>query len=80
VIGPGRGTKAALSCFISMMTSIQIVTNRVLLPTALAVAMLLSTPAFGLFDAAMNAPSSIRSIADETVIYETIHSSMAFKS
>ena len=62
-----------------MMTSIQTVAKKILQPVALAIAMLFLTPVVGLLSAALKAPSSVQLTSNETVIYKTTQSSVAFK-
>ena len=62
-----------------MMTNIQTVTMKILQPLALAIAMLFLTPLVGLLGAALKAPSSVQLTSNETVIYKTTQSSVAFK-
>lgn len=63
----------------SMMTNIQTVTKKILQPVALAIAMLFLTPVVGLLSSALMAPSPVQLTSNETVVYKTVQSSIAFK-
>ena len=63
----------------SMMTNIQTVTKKILQPVALAIAMIFLTPVVGLLSSALMAPSPVQLTANETVVYKTVQSSIAFK-
>jgi hypothetical protein len=63
----------------SMMTNIQTVTKKILQPLALAIAMLFLTPVVGLLNTALKAPLSVQLTSNETVVYKTTQSSVAFK-
>ena len=65
-----------LSC---MMTSIQTVAKKIIQPVALAVAMLFLTPVAGLLQAALKAPYDVQVTTNETVVYKTVQSSVAYK-
>lgn len=62
-----------------MMTNIQTVTKKILQPVALAIAMLFMTPMAGLLIAALKAPLAVQFTSNETVVYKTIQSSIAYK-
>jgi hypothetical protein len=62
-----------------MMNNIQTVTKKILQPLALAIAMLFMTPVVGLLSAALKAPLSVQLTSNETVVYKTTQSSVAFK-
>jgi hypothetical protein len=63
----------------SMMTQIQTVAKKIIQPVALAIAMLFMTPVVGLVSASFNAPPSVQYSSNETVVYKTIHASVAHK-
>jgi hypothetical protein len=63
----------------SMMTNIQTVAKKILQPVALAIAMLFLTPVVGLLSSALVAPSPVQLTSNETVVYKTVQSSIAFK-
>ena len=62
-----------------MMTSIQTVAKKIIQPVALAVAMLFLTPVAGLLQAALKAPYAVQVTTNETVVYKTVQSSVAYK-
>ena len=62
-----------------MMTSIQTVTKKILQPVVLAIAMLFLTPVAGLLQAALKTPVPVQMTSNETVVYKSVHSSIAFK-
>jgi len=63
----------------SMMTHIRNIAKRIILPVALAIAMLFMTPVVGLVSASFNAPTPVQYSSSETVVYKT-NTSVAFKS
>jgi hypothetical protein len=65
---------------ICMMTNIQTVAKKIIQPVALAIAMLFLTPVAGLLQAALKAPFPVQVTTNETVVYKTVQSSIAFKS
>jgi hypothetical protein len=62
-----------------MMTHIQTVAKKILQPVALAIAMLYMTPVVGMVSASFNAPAPVQYSSNETVVYKTIHTSVAYK-
>jgi hypothetical protein len=62
-----------------MMTHIQTAAKKIILPVALAIAMLYMTPVVGLVGASFNAPAAVQYSSNETVVYKTIHTSVAYK-
>ncbi len=62
-----------------MMTHIKTIAKKIILPIALAVAMLFMTPVVGLLSAAFRGPAPVQFTANETVVYKTTHTSVAFK-
>jgi len=62
-----------------MMTNIQTVAKKIIQPVALAVAMLFLTPVAGLLQAALKAPYPVEVTTNETVVYKTVQSSVAYK-
>lgn len=63
-----------------MMTNIQTVAKKIIQPVVLAVAMLFMTPVVGLLSSALKAPPSVVQItSNETVVYKTTQSSVAYK-
>ena len=63
-----------------MMTNIQTAIKKILQPLALAIAMLFLTPIFGLLHVALYALPTIQLAANETVIFKTEQTSVAFKN
>jgi hypothetical protein len=63
---------------IGMMTHTKNITMKILQPVVLAVAMLFSTPIFGLIHAAKH-PTPEVSVANETVVFKN-NASIAYKS
>jgi hypothetical protein len=63
----------------SMMTHIQTVAKKTIRAAALAIAMLLMTPIVGLVSASFNAPVHVQYSSNETVVYKTIHATVAYK-
>lgn len=63
-----------------MMTNIQTVALRILQPVVLAVAMLFSTPIFGLLHTVNHTTTKVIDVANETVVFKTANASVAFKS
>ena len=63
----------------SMMTHIRNIAKRIILPVALAIAMLVLTPIVGLLSAGLKAPGPVQYSSSETVIYKT-NTSVAYKS
>ena len=63
------------------MTNFQTVTKKILQPIILAIAMLFLTPVAGLLQAALMAPVPVpvQMISNETVVYKSVRSSIAFK-
>jgi hypothetical protein len=62
-----------------MMTSVQTITKKILQPVVLAIAMLFLTPVAGLLQAALKTPVPVQMTSNETVVYKSVHSSIAFK-
>jgi hypothetical protein len=65
---------------IRMMTNIQTVAKKIIQPVALAIAMLFLTPVAGLLQAALKVAYPVQVTTNETVVYKTAQSSVAFKS
>ncbi len=63
----------------SMMTHIQTIAKKIIRPVALAIAMLFMTPVVGLVSASFNAPSPVQYSSNETIVYKTIQTSVAYK-
>jgi hypothetical protein len=63
-----------------MMTHVQTVAKKIFQPVVLAIAMLFMTPVAGLLNAALRAPEPVQITSTETVVYKTMHSTVAFKS
>jgi hypothetical protein len=61
------------------MTNLQTVTKKILQPIILAVAMLFLTPVPGLLQAIKLTPVPVQTISNETVVYKSVRSSIAFK-
>lgn len=64
---------------ICMMTNIQTAAKKIIQPVALAIAMLFLTPVVGVLQAALKAPYPVQVTTNETVVYKTVQSSIAFK-
>ena len=64
---------------IAMMTHVHTVAKKIIQPIVLAIAMLFMTPVAGLLNAALRAPPPVHLTSNETVVYKTTHSSVAFK-
>jgi len=62
-----------------MMTHIQTAAKKIIQPVALAIAMLFMTPVVGLVSASFNAPAPAQYSSNETVVYKTVHTSVAYK-
>lgn len=62
-----------------MMTNIQTIAKKIIRPVALAIAMLFLTPVAGVLQAALKAPYPVQVTTNETVVYKTVQSSIAFK-
>jgi hypothetical protein len=63
-----------------MMTNIFALTQKVITPLVLAIAMLFMTPVVGLLSVALRAPAAVELTSNETVIHKTVQSSIVFKS
>lgn len=61
------------------MTNIQKAAKKIIQPVALAIAMLFMTPVVGLVIAGLKAPAQVQFSSNETVVYKTIHASVAYK-
>ena len=64
---------------ICMMTNIQTIAKKIIRPVVLAIAMLFLTPVAALLQTALKAPLPAQITANETVVYKTVQSSIAFK-
>jgi hypothetical protein len=62
------------------MTQFLTITKKIIQPVVLAIAMLFMTPVAGLLNAALRATPPAQFTSNETVVYKTPHSSIAFKS
>ena len=62
-----------------MMTHIQTVAKKIIQPVVLAIAMLFMTPVAGMLNAALRTTPPVQLTSNETVVYKTMHSSVAFK-
>ena len=62
-----------------MMTHVPTVAKKIIQPVVLAVAMLFMTPVAGLLNAALRASPPVQTTSNETVVYKTMHASVAFK-
>ena len=65
---------------ICMMTNIQTVAKKIIQPVVLAIAMLFLTPVAALLQTALKASFPVQVTTNETVVYKTVQSSIAFKS
>jgi hypothetical protein len=63
-----------------MMTQFLTITRKIIQPFILAIAMLFMTPVAGLLNAALRATPPAQFTLNETVVYKTPPSSVAFKS
>ena len=63
-----------------VMTGIRTAIKKILQPLALAVAMLFLTPVFGLLHVALYALPTVQMAANETVIYKSAQTPVAFKN
>ncbi len=63
----------------SMMTHIHTIAKKIIQPVALAMAMLFMTPVVGLLSAGLKSPAPIQYSSTETVVYKTVHASVAYK-
>ena len=72
---PNRGW----AVLIAMMTQIQTIAKKIIQPVVLAIAMLFLTPVAGLLNAALRAPPPAQITSNETVVYKTMHASVAYK-
>lgn len=63
----------------SMMTHILTIAKKIILPVALAIAMLVLTPIVALLSAGLNTPTPVQYSSSETVVYKT-NTSVAYKS
>ena len=63
-----------------MMTNIRTIAKKIILPVALAIAMLFLTPVAGLLLAALKTPAPVQVTTNQTVVYKTVQSSTAYKS
>jgi hypothetical protein len=63
-----------------MMTHTQSIARRVLQPIVLAIVMLFSTPVAGLLHGANHASAPVVTVANETVVFKSANTSVAYKS
>lgn len=73
------GTKPGRSRCLDLMTNLQTVTKKILQPVVLAIAMLFLTPVAELLQAALMTPVPVQTISNETIVYKSVRSSIAFK-
>ena len=64
---------------IVMMTNAQNIAKKIIKPSALAIAMMFMTPVVGLLSAGLNSLPPVQYSSNETVVYKTMHESVAFK-
>jgi lipopolysaccharide/colanic/teichoic acid biosynthesis glycosyltransferase len=64
---------------VRMMTNIQTVAKKIFQPVVVAIAMLFLTPVAALLQAAIKAPFPVQVTTNETVVYKTAQSSVAYK-
>jgi hypothetical protein len=62
-----------------MMAQIQTVAKKIIQPVVLAIVMLFMTPVAGMLSAALRPPPPAHFTSNETVVYKTVQSSVAFK-
>jgi hypothetical protein len=62
-----------------MMANIQNAAKKIIQPVVLVIVMLFLTPVAGFLQSALKAPASVQVTTNETVVYKTIQSSVAFK-
>jgi hypothetical protein len=63
----------------SMMTHIASIAKKIIQPVAVAIAMLFMTPVVGLLSAGLKSPAPVQYSSNETVVYKTVHVSVAHK-
>ena len=63
----------------SMMTHVPTVAKKIIQPVILAIAMLFMTPVPGLLNAVLRASPPVQTSSNETVVYKTTHTSVAYK-
>jgi hypothetical protein len=63
-----------------MMAQVLSIAKKIIQPVVLAIVMLFMTPVAGLLNAALRATPPAQFTSNETVVYKTPHSSIAFKS
>lgn len=72
--------KRVTAVLIGMMTNIQKTIFKILQPIVLAIVMLFTTPLVGLLQTAIRGASPVVNVANETVVFKTANTSVAFKS
>ena len=75
----GREPNPCWVVVMSMMTHIQRVAKKIIQPVALAIAMLFMTPVAELLNAALRESPQVQITSNETVVYKSSQSSVAFK-
>ena len=63
----------------SMMTHVPTVAKKIVQPVVLGIAMLFMTPVPGLLSVALQASTPVQTSSNETVVYKTTHTSVAYK-
>ena len=63
----------------SMMTHVPTVAKKIVQPVVLGIAMLFMTPLPGLLSVALQASPPVQTSSNETVVYKTTHTSVAYK-
>jgi hypothetical protein len=63
-----------------MMTNINTTTRKILQPVVLAVLMLFSTPLAGMLHSSLHPAVPAVAVANETVVFKSANTSVAFKS
>ena len=63
-----------------MTNSILTTAKKIIQPVALAIAMLFLTPVAGLLQTSLKVPAQVQVTTNNTVVYKTMRSSIAFKS
>ena len=63
----------------SMMTHVPTVAKKIVQPVVLGIAMLFMTPVPGLLSVALQASPPVQTSSNETVVYKTTHTSVAYK-
>ena len=74
-----NGTNQAAVRFSRMMTSLSIVTIKIVKPVIVAIAMFWLTPLFGMLQAHPKVVAPVVTVENQTVVYKSTHTSVQFK-